>query len=434
MNISIFGLGYVGTVSLGCLAKQNHNVIGVDINKRKVDAVNNGKSTIVEPYLDGLVKYGVKNKKIIATKDFIYAVKNTDVSFVCIGTPGRKDGNLNLNSLFNSLEQIAEGIKFKNTYHTIVIRSTVHPGSFNRIIGIVEKYSVKKNKRGFCVIINPEFLREGSAVKDFFNPPVNIIGTKCMRGAEILKRLYRFNKAPAVIVNENVAELIKLISNAFHSAKIAFANEIGNLCKKLNVNPFEIMKLFSLDTKLNISPVYLKPGFAFGGSCLPKDLKALNKIAGNNSVKLPLISSIVNSNELQKKLTYDLIKKLGMKKIGIWGLSFKIGTDDLRGSPILDVANMLIKNGFHVKLYDRNVVIKNLIGANKSYLFKKLPNVKNLIVKNFDGLLNHADVLVVNSYDNKMIRKIKKKKNCRIIDLVYSSELVSLKNYYGLCW
>lgn len=434
MNISIFGLGYVGTVSLGCLAKQNHKLIGVDINKRKVDAVNNGKSTIVEPYLDGLIKYGVDNKKIVATKDFIYAVKNTDVSFVCIGTPGMKDGNLNLNSLINSLKQISEGLKFKNSYHTIVIRSTVHPGSFDRIIEIVEKYSGKKNKRGFCVIVNPEFLREGSAVKDFFNPPVNIIGTKCRRGADVLKKLYGFNKAPTVIVNENVAELIKLVNNAFHSAKITFANEIGNLCKKLNVNPYEIMKLLSLDTKLNISPVYLKPGFAFGGSCLPKDLKALNKIAGNISVKLPLISSITNSNELQKKLTYDLIKKLGMKKIGIWGLSFKIGTDDLRGSPILDVANMLIKNGFHVKLYDRNVEIKNLIGANKSYLFKKLPNVRNLIVNNFNDLINHADVLVVNSYDKKMIKKIKNKKNFKIIDLVYSSELASLKNYYGLCW
>lgn len=434
MNISIFGLGYVGTVSLACLAKQNHKLIGVDINKRKVDAVNNGKSTIVEPCLTELMKYGMDKKRIEATKDFIYAVKNTDISFVCIGTPGRKNGNLNLNSLFNSLRQIAEGIKIKNSYHTIVIRSTVHPGSFDRIIGTVEKYSGKKNKRGFCVIINPEFLREGSAVKDFFSPPVNIIGTKCMRGAEILKKLYGFNKAPTVIVNENIAELIKLVSNAFHSAKIAFANEIGNLCKKLNVNPFEIMKLFSLDTKLNISPVYLKPGFAFGGSCLPKDLKALNKIAGINSVELPLISSIVKSNELQKKLTYDLIKELGMKKIGVWGLSFKIGTDDLRGSPILDVVNMLVKNGFHVKLYDRNVDIKNLIGANKSFLFKKLPNVKNLILKNFNDLLNHADVLVVNSYDNKIIKKIKNKRNCKIIDLVYSSELASLKNYYGLCW
>lgn len=434
MNISIFGLGYVGTVSLACLAKQNNKLIGVDINKRKVDAVNNGKSTIVEPCLNELMKYGMEKKRIKATKDFIYAVKNTDISFVCIGTPGRKDGNLNLNSLFNSLKQIAEGVKFKNSYHTIVIRSTVHPGSYNRIIGIVEKYSRKKNNRGFCVIINPEFLREGSAVKDFFNPPVNIIGTKCMKGAEMLKKLYKFNKAPAIIVNENVAELIKLVSNAFHSAKITFANEIGNLCKKLNVNPFEIMKLFSLDTKLNISPVYLKPGFAFGGSCLPKDLKALNKIARNNSVKLPLISSILNSNDLQKKLTFDLIKELGMKKIGVWGLSFKIGTDDLRGSPILDVINMLIKNGFSVKLYDRNVEIKNLIGANKSYLFKKLPNVKNLIVKNFNDLINHADVLVVNSYDSKMIKKIKSKKNCKIIDLVYSGELASLKNYYGLCW
>lgn len=434
MNISIFGLGYVGSVSLGCFAKLKHNVIGVDINKKKVDLLNSGQSIITEPGLSELIKQGVNNKVIKATRDYKYAIKNTDISFICIGTPGKNDGNLNLKQLFNSLKQIAEGIKHKNKYHTIVIRSTVHPGSYNKIINILEKFSYKKKEKDFCIIINPEFLREGSAVQDFFNPPMNVIGSDCNKGILILKKIYSFNKAPMIIVPENIAELIKLVSNAFHSVKISFANEIGNLCKKLGIDPFEIMKIFLLDKKLNISPVYLKPGFAFGGSCLPKDLKALNKIAKKNAIKLPLISNVTSSNEYQKHLTFDLIKSLKEKNIGIWGLSFKMGTDDLRGSPIIDVIKMLINSGYKLKLFDQNLNVKKLIGANKTYIYKKLPDIEKLIIKKFDDLFKFSKVIVVNSYDSKLIKKIKKYNNIKVIDLVYTKELCSCKNYYGLCW
>jgi GDP-mannose 6-dehydrogenase len=434
MNISIFGLGYVGSVSLGCFAKLKHKVIGVDINKRKIDLINDGQTSIIENGLSELILRGVKSKVITATRDYKYAIKNSDITFVCIGTPGKKDGNLNLKPLFNSLKQIAEGIKNKINYHTIVIRSTVHPGSYNRIINILEKNSGKKKEIDFCVIINPEFLREGTAVHDFFNSPMNIIGSRCNRGVLILKKIYSFNKAPTIVVSENIAELIKLVSNTFHSLKISFANEIGNLCKRLDMNPFEVMKVFSLDKKLNISSVYLKPGFAFGGSCLPKDLNALNKIANNNTIKLPLISNISNSNEYQKQLTFDLIKSLKDKNIGIWGLSFKIGTDDFRGSPIIDIIKLLIKSGYKVKLFDQNVDLKKIIGANKKYIYKKLPNIEKLIVKDFDELLKFSKIIVVNSNENKFTKKIRRYSHCKIVDLIYSKELSSCKNYYGLCW
>ncbi|MFA5405499.1 MAG: nucleotide sugar dehydrogenase [Ignavibacteria bacterium] len=433
MNISIFGLGYVGCVSLGCFAKLKHNVIGVEINKKKVELINKGQSHIIEPGLNELVSNGVKNKNIKATRDYKWAIKNSDVSFVCIGTPGKKDGNLNLKPLFNSLIQIAEGLKLKNIYHTIVIRSTVHPGSYDKIINILEKYSDKKKEKDFCVVINPEFLREGSAVQDFFNPPMNVIGTDCGKSITILKKIYSFNKAPVIIVSENIAELIKLVSNAFHSIKISFANEIGNVCKKLNIDSFEIMRLLALDKKLNISSAYLKPGFAFGGSCLPKDLKALNKIAKSNLLELPLISNVISSNEFQKQLTFDLIKSLKEKNIGIWGLSFKIGTDDLRGSPIIDVVKMLIKNGYNVKLFDENIDLKKLIGVNKTYIYKKLPVIDKLFEKNFDALLKFSKVLVVNSNNVKLLNKINKHNNLKIVDLVNIDELRSKNNYYGLC-
>jgi GDP-mannose 6-dehydrogenase len=434
MNISIFGLGYVGSVSLGCLAKSGNKVIGVDINRKKVELINNAKSTILEPGLSEIIFSGVKRKAIYATNDYKYAIKNSYVTFVCIGTPGRKDGSLNLNSLYNSLKQIAEGLKCKNSFHTVVIRSTIHPGSYKKIVNILEKYSGKKTTSDFCVVINPEFLREGSAVHDFFNPPMNIFGSGCREGVKVLKKLYSFNKAPVFVVSENIAELIKLVNNAFHSIKISFANEIGNLCKKLNIDSLEIMNLFTKDLKLNISPAYFKPGFAFGGSCLPKDLKALNKIAKVNSIELPLISSVNNSNELQKQLTYNLVTKLKEKNIGIWGLSFKVGTDDLRGSPILDTIKVLLKNNYRIRIFDQNVDLKKLIGTNRTYINRKLPGIEKFIEKDFDKLLRFSKILIINSFDLKLIKEIEKYNHYKIIDLINILQLSKNPNYFGLCW
>jgi len=432
MKISIFGLGYVGSVSLGCFAKFGNNVVGVDINKKKVDLINKGISPIIEPGLNELISHGVRAKKISATRDYKYAIKNSDISFICIGTPGMKSGLLNLKSLFNSIRQIAEGLKLKKGFHTIVIRSTVSPGSYQKIVDTTEKYSSKKAGIDFSVIINPEFLREGTAVHDFLNPPINVIGSGCKKSALNLKKFYKFNKAKTYIVKESTAEIIKLASNSFHSLKIAFANELGNLFRVLDADTDEIMEVFLKDRKLNISEAYLKPGFAFGGSCLPKDVKALSKIAEENLLKLPLISNIIDSNEKQKQYTYKRITGFGKKKIGIWGISFKSGTDDMRGSPILDVIKMLLKNKFSVKLFDGNVNLKKIIGANRSYMEEKLPQVEKLFVKNFDTLLKYSEVIVVNSSDLAQAKKIYEFKKLIVLDLMNIPEISGHPNYNSL--
>lgn len=434
MNISIFGLGYVGSVSLGCFAQMKHKVIGVDKNKIKVALINKGKPTIKEPGLDRLIKFGHSKKLISATVDYKMAIHETDITFVCIGTPGNKNCNLNLNSLFNAIRQISLGLKEKTGYHTIVVRSTLQPGSYLKIVSLIEKYSYKKNVSDFCLIINPEFLREGTAVYDFFNPPVNVIGSKCAKGISVLRKVYKGNKSKVRIVNEDVAELIKLISNSFHSIKISFANEVGNLCKLLDVDSHLLMSIFCEDTKLNISSTYLKPGFAFGGSCLPKDIAAINKIAGNNKLKIPLMSSVKYSNAHQIKKTIEIIKSFGEKKISIWGLSFKNGTDDMRGSPIIKVINALLNEKYDIKAYDQNVILKDLIGSNKEYVGKNFNRIDKVLVKDFDALLKHSKILVINSYDSVLVKEVQKQNSKIILDLVYIPELKKMENYHGICW
>jgi GDP-mannose 6-dehydrogenase len=434
MNISIFGLGYVGCVSLGCLASLKHKVIGVDKNKIKVDLINSGKAPITEPGLLKLVKKGFKDKLITATLDYKTAIKDSELSFVCIGTPGSSNGNLNLRFLLNAVKQIASGIKEKKEFHTVVIRSTIMPGTHKFIVDTIEKHTGKLHLKDFCVVINPEFLREGSAVQDFLNPPVTVIGSKCKRGITILRKIYKDIQTEIKIVEENAAEIIKLASNSFHSMKISFANEIGTLCKRAGVDSNLLMEIFCSDKKLNISTAYLKPGFAFGGSCLPKDIKALAKIAGSNEVDIPLIKSAGMSNDLHIKRTFELIKSVGKKKIGIWGLSFKNGTDDMRGSPIIKIINLLLDLKYEIKAFDRNINIEMLIGSNKEYVKKYFKRIDNVFEKDFRKFLDFSDFIVINSYNRKLINEIKKYKNKIILDLVHIPELKNMKNYRGICW
>lgn len=434
MNISIFGLGYVGCVSMGCLASMKHRIIGVDKNKEKVELINKGEPTILEPGLKKIIKKAFREKLITATEDYKYAVKNSEISFICIGTPGLKNGKLNLRCLLNGVKQISDGLKFKTNFHTIVIRSTVNPGSFEKILAIAEKISGKKHLIDFCIIINPEFLREGSAVQDFFEPPINIIGSGCKKGVDLLKKIYRSNKAPTEVVPESIAEMIKLVSNSFHCVKISFANEIGYLCKKLGIDSHLIMKLFCEDKKLNISSMYLKPGFAYGGSCLHKDITATKKIAEDNKLKIPLITGAGISNKNQIENTLNLVKSFGVKKIGIWGLSFKIGTDDMRGSPIIDIANNLIKDGYEVMVYDQNVDLHKIIGSNKEYINKHFKIIDKIFAKDFNKLLEHSKILIINSYDVNFIKLIKKYKTKIILDLNYIPELRKMEKYKGICW
>jgi GDP-mannose 6-dehydrogenase len=434
MNISIFGLGYVGCVSMGCLASLNFRVIGVDTNNKKIDLINKGESAILEPGLGHLIRKGFSRGLIKATDDFINAVKESEITFVCIGTPGNKNGNLNIHSLLNALRQISEGIKNKNSFHTIVIRSTVNPGSFKKFVSTVEKFSGKKHLKDYCIIINPEFLREGTAVQDFLNPPINIIGSGSKKGVNLLKKIYSNNKAPVRVVSEEIAEMIKIVSNSFHGIKISFANEVGNICKKFGIDSNLLMQIFCEDRKLNISSVYMKPGFAFGGSCLPKDISALKKIANAKKLKIPLISSAKISNSLQIKNAVKMVEEFGEKKISIWGLSFKIGTDDMRGSPIIEVINILLKKGYNVKVYDQNIDLEKIVGSNKEFVNKNFKKLKNVLVKDFKILLNHSEIMVVNSYDKNLVKEIKRNENKIILDLLYTPELVNLKGYNGICW
>ena len=435
MKISVFGLGYVGCVSIGCLAKMGHKVIGVDVNENKVDLINTGKPTIVENGIGNLIKTGKDAGKIKATTDFKRAVKESDISFICVGTPNSPSGHLNMDYIRNVAKEIAEGLKYKDKFQTIVIRSTVIPGTNKEVSKIIEKISKKKNLVDFCVISNPEFLREGNAVDDYFNPSVTVIASESEKGIREIKRVYKEIKAPVAIVSIGLAEMLKFINNTFHALKISFANEIGNVCKKLGIDSVELMSLFAQDDKLNISKAYLRPGFAYGGSCLPKDLKALNTIAHDNYLELPIIGNIEKSNYLQKKYLFEELINSGKKKIGVFGISFKEGTDDLRESPILDVVERLIGKGFKVNIFDENVNISNIIGANKDFIMNKLPHISNLLYLDLKKFIDDSELIVINASNPKIIRLLKSNKTNKVIyDLVYSQELKKLKNYRGINW
>lgn len=437
MKISIFGLGYVGCVSLGCLARNGHRVIGVDLNKTKVDYINAGKSTIIEAEIGALISQQHKFGKIIATLDCSYAVKNSELSLICVGTPSTNNGHLDLSAIFKVAEKIGKGIKRKESFHVVVIRSTVMPGTSDEVKKIIEKVSGKKNEIQFTVVSNPEFLREGTAVKDYYCPPYTLVGTENEKGIEKLKQLYKDIDAPLIVTNSKIAELIKYVNNAFHAQKIIFANEIGNICKKIGIDSHELMKLFCLDTKLNISPFYLKPGFAYGGSCLPKDLKALKTLAHDNYLDCPVLEAIERSNEFQKKIVLDQIVQFEKDKIGILGLSFKGGTDDLRNSPIIDVIEILLGKGFDIKIYDNNVRLSKLMGANREYILEKIPYVSKFLTNNLEDIIDHSEVIVVVNKEKEFEHMLNRvSKNQIIYDLVNInfSKKQRMQNYMGLAW
>ena len=437
MNISIFGLGYVGCVGMGCLAKNGHTVIGVDLSKAKVDSINNGKSTIVENEIDTIIAEQHKLGKISATDDGFYAVQNTDISFICVGTPSTPNGHLNLNAIYKVAEEIGKAIKHKETFHTVVIRSTVLPGTNEKVSDIIAEAAGKENNIAFSTVSNPEFLREGTAVADYYSPPITIIGSKNIKAIDIMKKVYSEINAPVIVTDIKIAELMKYVNNAFHATKITFANEVGNICKKLGINSHELMKIFCMDKKLNISPYYMKPGFAYGGSCLPKDLKALNTIAHDHYLESPLLDSIERSNDFQKKIAYDQIIELNKEKIGFLGLSFKAGTDDLRNSPILDIIERLLGKGFEIKIFDRNVHFSQLMGANRDYILKKIPYISKFITDNPDEVIETSDLIVVvnNTFEFKEILN-KVPRETIIYDLVNidCKQKHQESNYIGVSW
>jgi GDP-mannose 6-dehydrogenase len=436
MNISIFGLGYVGSVSLGCLAKDGHEVVGVDLLDAKINFINEGKSPIVEKEIDTIIAEEHELGKISATNDGVSATKTTDISFICVGTPSTNNGHLHLNAVFKVVEEIGKGIKEKNSFHIVVIRSTVPPGTNENVTKIIEEVSGKECNKDFSVVSNPEFLREGTAVKDFYNPPCTLIGSNDDKPISLLKTLYEGVSAPFIVTDIKVAEMIKYANNAFHALKISFANEIGNICKSLDIDSHELMKIFCMDKKLNLSEYYLTPGFAYGGSCLPKDLKALKTIAHDHYLSCPLLENLEKSNQCQKELVLDKILAFEKRNIGFLGLSFKSGTDDLRESPIIDIMERLIGKGYNILVYDKFVHLSQLFGANKEYILKKIPLISKLLTDDPKTLIEGSDVLVIVNNDDEYKQILgKASKNVTVYDLVnLDFKNRNGVNYEGLAW
>ncbi len=435
MNISIFGLGYVGCVGAACCAKLGHHVIGVDVSANKVNLINNGKPTIIEQDIEKLCKEGHDKGLLRATQDMNDAIQNSEISFIVVGTPSSPEGHLNLNYIFTVAKQIGEALKQKNDFHIVAIRSTVLPGTNEKVGKIIEEASGKKRNEGFTVVSNPEFLREGTSVKDYMNPPLTLVGTDNEFAEEQFRELYKEINAEFICTDIKVAEMMKYVNNTYHALKIVFGNEIGRICKQLNIDSHKVMDIFCKDKHLNISPYYFKPGFAYGGSCLPKDSKALRTLARDLYVDVPVINAIDTSNEIQKKTAVNIIMSKGKRNIGILGLSFKAGTDDLRCSPIVDVVETLLGKGFALSIYDKNVKISELTGTNKDFIMAKIPHLQHFITANLDEVAAKSDVLVVTNKEKDFDDVLKKYPGKIIVDLVREWDKVDYNGIYdGLAW
>jgi len=434
MKVSIFGLGYVGCVSLGCLAQNGHDVIGVDKVENKVNLINSGRPTIIEKDIDKIILEQHEKKRIRATTDFEDAVLNSEISIICVGTPSSPEGHLNLDYIIKTAKEIGTAIKKKDSFHVVAIRSTVLPGTNQKVGEIIEEISGKKRNVEFSVISNPEFLREGSAVKDYYHPAVTVLGGDNDLALSKMEELYKDINAPIKKVEIREAEIIKYVNNAFHALKITFANEVGNICKKLEIDSHKVMELFGMDDKLNISTYYFKPGFAYGGSCLPKDLKGLKTLAHDYYIKSPVLDSIEESNSYQKKIAIDIIAAHPTRKVGILGLSFKEGTDDLRYSPIVEVAEHLLGKGYQLKIYDKNVKTSSLTGTNKDYIDKHIPHLAELISDDMEKVVNDAELVVITHKLPELEGIISKYPDKKFIDLVRLIDNKTEGNYEGISW
>ncbi|WP_231737986.1 nucleotide sugar dehydrogenase [Terracidiphilus gabretensis] len=436
LRISVFGLGYVGTVSAGCLAYDGHEVIGVDPVQGKVDIINAGQSPIIETEIGEVISETVRTGRLRATNDVNEAINNTDLSFICVGTPSLPNGNLDLAYVLRVCEMIGEVLKKKAGNHTVVIRSTILPGTMRRIvIPTLEEHSGKQAGVDFYVCNNPEFLREGSAVKDFRSPPKTVIGQLNEAGGELLASLYSGLDAPLIRTDLETAEMVKYVDNSWHALKIGFANEIGNLSKVLAIDAHEVMKIFCQDQKLNISPAYLTPGFAFGGSCLPKDLRALNYKAKVSDLELPIISSILPSNEMQVNRGLQIILGKGKKRIGVLGFSFKAGTDDLRESPMIEIIERLLGKGYELRIYDKNVSVASLVGANRDFILNKIPHISRLMVDKIEDVLDFAETIVVGNRAQEFVGVTERvRPGQTVVDFVRIAEQRSENGYDGICW
>lgn len=435
MNISMFGLGYVGCVGAACLAKLGHHVIGNDVSENKVNLLNQGRPTIIEAEIAELCREAHEKGLLEATMDCRYAVHNSEISFIVVGTPSTKEGHLNLNYIYGVARQIGEALADKDAFHIVAIRSTVLPGTNAKVGEIIAEASGKVRGKDFTVVSNPEFLREGTAVQDYMTPSLTLIGTDSDIAEAKFRELYKDIPGEFISVDIEVAEIMKYVNNTYHGLKIVFANEIGNICKALGIDSHKVMEVFCKDTQLNISPYYFKPGFAYGGSCLPKDSKALCTLAHDLYVDVPVINAISCSNELQKRNAIEIIESKGKRKVGILGLSFKSGTDDLRYSPIVDVAEALLGKGYEIHIYDRNVRISQLTGTNADFIAAKLPHLHEIITDDLDAVCSACDVLVVTNKEAEFADIPANYPHKVIVDLVRQfKELDYEGNYEGISW
>jgi len=436
MNISVFGMGYVGCVTAAALSQRGNHVVGVDVNLQKVQALDRGESPVLEGGLSAIIADSVRNGRLRATTNGAQAVSETELSLLCVGTPTRKNGSFDYSHLMGAVREIGAGIGRKGAGHVVALRSTLLPGTTeNLVIPELEKSSGKKAGVDFSVHVNPEFLREGSALHDFDNQPFVIIGSAEGTAGAIFEKLYD-GTGPLFHVGIKTAETLKYICNTFHALKITFANEVGNICQALGVDSHEVMALFCRDTKLNISPAYLKPGFAFGGSCLPKDLRALLYQAKTLDIQTPLLGAIMQSNQLQLQRAVDFVSDSGAKKVGLLGLTFKAGTDDLRESPLVNLCEALIGKGFRVTVYDPNLVIGNLVGANKAYIEEQIPHIGRLLCDSFEALIAKNELLILgNRYDGLKEKLISLDGKVKVLDLVrFFDRTETPPSYQGISW
>lgn len=436
MNISIFGLGYVGAVSAGCLAADGHTVIGVDPNATKVDLINRGLAPIVEKDIGEMIAASVAQGRLRATTSVRDAVQGSELSLICVGTPSQLNGNLDLSYVRRVCEEIGAALRDKAGFHVVVARSTMLPGSMrNVVIPTLEQASGKRAGVDFGVCNNPEFLREGTAVYDYHHPPKTVIGETDAAAGDRLMQLYAHMDAPVVRTTVEVAEMVKYADNNWHALKVAFANEIGNIAKAVGIDGREVMDIFCQDTKLNLSAYYMKPGFAFGGSCLPKDVRALTYKARSLDLDLPVLNAILPSNQRQIDRAIEMVTAQGKRKIGVLGFAFKAGTDDLRESPMVDVIEHLLGKGYELRLFDRNVNMAALTGANRDYILNHIPHISRLMVDSVQDVMDFAEVVVVGNGAPEFREAVAGARSGQhVVDFVRVAERRSGEGYEGICW
>jgi GDP-mannose 6-dehydrogenase len=437
MDISIFGLGYVGIVSAGCLASDGNNVIGVDSNRTKVNLINQSASPIIEKDIGAMISSCVAQGRLRATGDAMEGVINSDVSIICVGTPSQINGNLDLSFVRRVCQEIGEALKHKSGFHVVIARSTMLPGSMRTVvIPTLEEASGKRVGVDFGVCINPEFLREGTAVWDYYNPPKIVIGESDRRTGDLVATLYGKLTAPLVRTDIETTEMVKYADNAWHALKVVFANEIGSIAKTLGMDGHRVMNIFCQDTKLNLSAYYLTPGFAFGGSCLPKDVRALNYKARTLDLELPTLASILPSNNLQIERGLKMIMDKGHRRIAILGLSFKAGTDDLRESPLVEIIERLLGKGHDLRIFDRNVELARLTGANRDFILNHIPHISRLMVGSLEEVLDFGETIVVGNAAPEFGGVVERlRDNQVLVDFVRVTEQPSIPGRYdGMCW